>query len=103
MTNQEIAQVILQQLGGAGRLQVMTGAKSIAACDRGVQFKVNGRHPTEGKVSHVRITLTPEDTYTVEYIRVHGGNVKTLDTSEHLYADMLKNDFEHNTQLYLSL
>lgn len=100
----QVAQVILHQLcGGPGRLQVMTGAKSIAGMSNGVQFKINGRCPGKGTVTHVRIILTSADLYDVEYLRIRAGKVTEVAKSEGIFADMLKDDFEHNTQMYLSL
>jgi hypothetical protein len=43
------------------------------------------------------------DLYDVEFINIRGVNAKTVSTHGGLYADMLKNTFETETGLYLSL
>ena len=48
----QVAKTILEQLGGAGRLQVMTGAYNFVAYPNGVSFKFKNR-----KVNYVKITL----------------------------------------------
>lgn len=58
--------------------------------DRYVQFAVRGF----GRGRKVRITLTPMDTYKVEYFRVHMsgarlGECDTLASYDDVYADML--------------
>lgn len=103
MGNQLIAQTILQQLGGTGRLSTMTGANNFVSTDSGVAFKMVGKHPTNGGVSHIRISLTSMDLYDVEYLRIRAGKITEVAKSEGLYVDRLKNDIEQNTQKYLSL
>lgn len=105
MSNQDTAQTILRQLcGGPGRLCAMTGASSIVARPNGVQFKVSGQHPEKGRISHVAITLDPgKDLYHVDYFRIRAGEVIEVASSKGLYGDALKENFENNTQLYLSI
>ena len=64
--NQEIANTILQQLGG-NKFVVMTGAKQIVAIERGVRFRI-GRNAT--RTNMVRITLRGDDTYKMEFIYI---------------------------------
>ena len=103
MSNLDIANTILKQLGGLNRLRAMTGAKDALAIDNGVQFKI-GRN-AEG-VNTIRITLNAMDTYDVEYGRVR--NVKRVPTYKVLvsepgiYNDMLISSFERNTGMYLT-
>ncbi len=76
-----VAETILQQLGGQ-RFIVMTGAKNLMSDDsreRGsLIFKVG--HNDQG-VTHVRITLTNNDTYRMEFMKVRGLKCTTLATS----------------------
>lgn len=102
--NQEIAQVILQQLGGMNKLAVMTGAKDFLAIENGVQFNI-GKN-AKG-VNKVIIKLTAQDLYDVEFgvvRRVKGvPTYKVLDKTEGAYCDMLKALFEKATGMYLTL
>lgn len=102
--NQEIAQVILQQLGGTGRLAVMTGAKDFMAIENGVQFSI-GRNAKS--VNKVRIVLTADDLYNVEFgavRRVKGvPTYKVLDSTQGAFADMLPQLFEAATGMYLTM
>jgi hypothetical protein len=106
----QIAKTILLQMGGAGKIKMMTGAKNFMALPSGVSFDF----PNKGGPNHVKITLEPDDTYTVEFGRKAGmkalmsGNLKADDfykqISKHtdIYFDQLKELFEGQTGLYLS-
>lgn len=96
----EIANEIIRQMGGAGRLNVMTGAKNFVASENSVHFRI-GRN-SKG-VNVVRITLNAMDTYDVEYGRIHGLKYTVKAESKGIYNDMLKDDFERETGMYLSL
>lgn len=102
--NQEIAQVILQQLGGVNRLSVMTGANGFVAIENGVQFSI-GRN-AKG-VNKVIIRLNAQDLYDVEFgaqRRVKFEMRYTVkSSSEGIYADMLKATFEEATGMYLTI
>jgi len=93
----QVAQTILQQLGGARRLQVMLGAKQFLTSANGVQFKFpNRRGP-----NYVKITLTPDDTYAIEFGRTRGYNYKKLKDYSGIYAEQLVELFEKVTGLHL--
>ena len=64
--NQEIASVILQQLGGR-HFCVTVGAKQLVAIDRGLRFRI-GRNYSKANI--VRITLRGDDTYDMQFIRM---------------------------------
>jgi hypothetical protein len=91
----EIAKTILQQLGG-NRFAVMTGAKNFVGGHRELSFKV-GRN-AKG-VTHVKITLTPDDLYTVEAFKVRGFDSRTVDKREGVYVDDLQRTFTAMTGL----
>lgn len=80
-----VAQIILSQLGG-GRFVAMTGARNFLGREDGLSFKI-GRNA--GRISHVRVTLTPADDYTVEFLRVHGSTIKTVSKCDGIYCDNL--------------
>lgn len=93
----EIANTILQQMGGTGRIRAMTGAKQFVALPNGVQFKWPA--PDRGKPNTVRILLEPSDTYTVEFYN----GLRKMSTHSDIYNEDLKKLFEQQTGLYLSL
>lgn len=103
MTNMTIANTILKQLGGTGRLNAMTGAKNFVAIENGVQFKI-GRNSKS--INTVVVRLNGKDLYDVEFGRVR--KVKGLPTYKIVneindaYNDMLVELFESNTGMYLT-
>jgi len=118
----EIANTIIRQMGGAGKLRAMVAAKDILATDAGVQFSFKGCKKTDKVV----IELTPMDTYNVKFFksakyspscRIIKGHVVEckstfeerlkksmipVEVAEGAYDDMLKPIFEEFTGLYLS-
>jgi hypothetical protein len=100
----EVATVILQQLGG-NRLRVMTGATNFVAGENFLQFKLPARSAKNG-INRVRVTLTPDDTYTVEFFKIgRAPNFTVTQVSEHtdIYADGLQELFASETGLYTYL
>jgi len=95
----EIANTILSQLGG-NKFLAMTGASNLLGGDNTLSFKI-GRNAN--KVTHVRVTLTPMDDYSVEFINIRGTNVKPIATVDGVYADNLREVFERRTGLRTSL
>jgi hypothetical protein len=102
VSDQEIAQTILQQLGGS-RFTTMTGAKSYTSIEKGLMFQLPSGFAKNG-INKVRIYLTPQDTYTVEFWKI-GPKLKLshISTHENIYADSLRELFESQTGLYLTL
>jgi hypothetical protein len=101
----QIANTIIQQLGGPGRLTAMAGCKDFTAIDAGVQFGI-GRNAAG--INKAIIKLRADDTYDVEFGTVRM-NRKTFectwtvkDKTEGAYADMLKSLFERATGMYLT-
>jgi len=97
-----VAKIIVSQLGNRGL--TMLGASNLVAGENSLTFKI-GRN---GKsVSHIRITLQPSDTYTVESLRVRkSGGVpvcKTLETCEDVHVESLRRTIEGFTAMYMSL
>ena len=109
--NSEIAQTILQQLGG-GKFVVMTGAKDFVAIENGLQFKL-GRN--KSKCNTIRIILTGMDDYIMEFwkISLPRWSWKKVDYTEYkekmlkryegLYFDQLQEFFTETTGLYTRL
>jgi hypothetical protein len=99
--NQQIAQTILQQIGGQRRLVLMTGAKHFVAIESGLQFKIGGG--AKNGINCVRITLTPMDEYKVEFLRVRGMTCKTFSERGDAHAEDLSALFEKETGFTLAI
>jgi len=96
----EVANTILAQLGGSGRLSAMIGAKHLVGGERTLTFKFMGG---ANGANCVRVTLDPSDTYTVEFMAVRGTKVTPKGSFSDVYYDALKGLFEGETGLHLSL
>lgn len=94
-----VARTILDQLGGLRKIQAMTGAKNFLYDRASVQFKL----PTRSGPNYVKVTLDPDDTYTMEFGRIVQFEVRGKKQIDGLYADQLRSTFEHETGLRLSL
>lgn len=94
----EIANTILSQLGGARRLNIMTGAYNFVDLGKGVSFKL--KNP---RANYVKIQLNSMDLYDIEVGRIRGTDYKVVNSANNLYFDQLKPFIEKATGLYLSL
>lgn len=97
MTNQQIAETILQQLGGH-RFIAMTGARNMLSTKNGLVFNLPRGAAVSG-ITHVQIILDESDTYTVTF-----GKMKKLEFVEvaersGIYADQLQSHFTNVTGL----
>jgi hypothetical protein len=95
--NKEIAQTILNQLGGMNRLIAFTGAYNFVAINNGVSFRI--KNP---KANYIKITLNGKDLYDLEVGRIRGTDYKVVGKQSDLYYDMLKSEIEKFTGMYLS-
>jgi len=88
---------------GAGRLKCMIGAKDFFKNDeeRSVGFKF--MKGAKNKANIINIRLAGDDTYTVTFTKIWGTNLTAISEHKGIYFDMLKNLFESETSLYLSL
>ena len=103
----DIAKTIYEQLGG-NEFAYVTGAKKFIGNDNWLSFRI-GRNGS--KANYVKITLSPMDTYTVEFMRISMPrfNSKTLSFSEYketliakredVYCDQLQDVFTEITGL----
>jgi len=101
MSDLTVATEIINQMGGFGKLQAMVSANTFLGDDNSVQFKFKGSR----KANICKVTLLPSDTYLFQLYKF---SPKNLDCSkvyelEGAYNDMLKDLFESETGLYLSL
>lgn len=97
---QRIADAILVQLGGAGRLSAMMGAEHLSYNAEG---DLNFRFKLCPKANHLRIHLNGLDLYDLTFTKIRGVDVKTVETITNIYAEDLKPVIEQSTGLCLSL
>jgi hypothetical protein len=101
-TQHQVAATLAQQIGRPAF--VMIGARDILGREDGLSFRV-GRNAKS--VTHLRITLDPSDTYTVEALRIRRVQgvltPKVVETRELVYADSLHQTIEALTGLYTKL
>lgn len=103
MTNLNVAQTILQQLGG-NRFAAMTGAKNFMGDANALSFRLPGSGGFVKKgINSVKITLNAGDTYDLEFARIRGRKITTVATETNIYADSLREVFRLHTGLDTSL
>ena len=94
----EIARTILEQLGGR-KFVTMTGAKDFLSLKSGgLQFKLPSRFANQG-INFIRIRLTPNDLYEVEFGKVFRLNYTIIETHNDVYFDELQSLFTRVTGL----
>lgn len=97
----QVAQTILQQLGGK-KFIAMTGASSFSGSPDTLSFRI----PKTKGIAGVRITLDQSDTYTMTFVRlkkVNGFTDYDNIVVAGVYADQLRSIFTKETGLYTSL
>jgi hypothetical protein len=104
--DQQVAQTILQQLGGR-RFIAMTGASSFSSGPDSLGFRVPTR--LAGGIGGIVITLTQMDDYRIESVRMRGSIAKgdlraeRKVEAEGVYCDNLQEAFTRITGLATSL
>lgn len=104
-----VAEEIAKQIGH--RAFAMMGAKNLLSSEDHLQFKIG---TNAKKVTHITVTLTSDDLYTVRFDRVTKigfnaktgavtGGVKTLAEVEMVDVASLHRVISEHTALYLSL
>jgi hypothetical protein len=101
MTITACAATILEQIGGAPRLQAMLGTRKVLCSDQAITFDFKMCR----RANHCRITYCPgSDLYSVEFLRVGPKTgCRTISTHAGIYADCLRRLFESETGLRMSL
>ena len=100
----EIAQTILQQLGG-NKFIAMTGAKNLGFDSKGskttLSFKIgkNSRSINYVKVDYI----SGKDLYDMSFFRLRAGQLKLIKKVSSIYGDQLQKFFTKNTGLYTRL
>ena len=93
------ADIILQQLGGAGVLQAMLSAAVFSDGPRALVVRLKAK----GLANYVRIALEDDDTYRVVASNIRGLKVTAKGDVGGLSADQLKSTCESLTGLRWSL
>ena len=103
MNPRETLNQLTNSSNGINRLKVMIGAKNFAASksESCVTFRFTAK--AKNKANHCKITLNVLDLYDVKFYNIRGINLKEISTHNNIYNDMLKELFERETELYLSL
>lgn len=97
-----IAKTILSQLGG-NKFIAMTGAKNLLDHGNALSVRVPSTITTGTGINYIKITLEANDTYTMEFGRVHGSKYRVIETRDDIYADMLRDTFTDVTGALCSL
>jgi hypothetical protein len=96
----QVAKTILEQLGG-NSFRAMTGAKNLTASGTGLSFRIGGG--ALKKITLVRVSLDPSDTYTVTFGKFFKGYSKTVSEFSDIYCDQLQSLFTSETGFYTHL
>ena len=99
MADLTVAQEILNQLPKS--TGYMIGVKGFIGSENALSFRWNAR--SKNGANHIKIELMPSDTYTVTFSRIWGTKVSEVSKHEDIYNDSLRELFEYETGLYLSL
>lgn len=97
MNNQNIASIILKQLGN-NKFIAMTGAKQIYAVENGLQFKLPANF-AKNKINFVVIRLNFMDLYDIEFGYIRGNTYKAVEKVEDVYCEDLQRIFTEITGL----
>ena len=100
-TTEPVHRIIIKQLGGERRLWAMVSAKFFVATHYGLTFQFGGSR----KANKCRITLDPDDLYTVEFWKVNARKATAEKVQEYpgTGAEELKQIFTLFTGLDLNL
>lgn len=93
--NNDIATIILRQLGGV-RFMALTGSHSPFAITDGLLIKLR---KNKAKANKLRIVLTPNDLYRVEFWSCRGTTSTIKVEFDDVYNDQLQEIFESVTGL----
>jgi hypothetical protein len=94
---------LTQSENGVNRLVSMIGAKHLSFSEKDSHVSFKFMRGAKNKANYLKIMLTPADTYTLEFGKIHGLKYRVIETLAGVYAEDLKRIFESETGLYLSL
>jgi hypothetical protein len=92
-TDMTVANTLRDQLGRV--TLAMLGASHLVGSSDGLQFFIKGSR----KVNLIRIVLSPDDTYTVEFWKGRGVNLRKVAEHNNIYVDQLHEVIAHETGL----
>ena len=98
-TSMEVANLINWQIGHQARM--MMGAKNPVGSEDSLTLKI-GRG-AKGSAGFLKVTLDPNDTYTVETIRVRKLVPTVVEQESGIYADQIHESIERITGFFLKL
>lgn len=111
MANMEMANTIINQLGG-NKFIAMTGAKQFLAIENGVRMTI-GKNTSQA--NRLEIILNGDDTYSMRFYKYTAPKinsrtlsftdekVKEIENINGVYCDMLQEAFTRVTGMYTSL
>jgi hypothetical protein len=105
MADMTVANTILAQLGGR-KFVAMTGASSFVGGNDTLTFRLPRSDYNKKRIKGVRITLTPDDLYTMIFFKQKGRpTFEVVEVAKHegIYADQLAEIFTSETGLYTHL
>ncbi len=99
------ADTILAQIGGRRALALMIGAGNFFHTNEGNTLQFHWKARSSNRANCIQVTLTPADTYRVEFYRTakRGLQCDKIGTHEDIYADSLRELFERETGLVLTV
>ena len=99
----QIANTILEQMGGARKLKLFLGVKRFVARPKGVWFQWPARKPAKTG-NTLEVTLNSMDTYDMEFsYTTPSKGSRTIKKFKGIYFDMLVDIFEKHTGWYLRM
>jgi hypothetical protein len=93
-----VASAIYHLLGG-NQFSFMTGAKGFVSSHNSLTFRIP---KSNEKINSVRISLNENDTYDIEFMRIHGLKVRPIKKVNDIHLENLVEVFEQTTGLFTS-
>jgi len=89
-----VVKVIYNQIGG-NRFKTMTGARNFVNHGNALSFRI----PRTNSINYIKITLDADDTYSMEFGRIHGNNYTVVKELSGIYCDQLEEIIADTTGL----
>lgn len=96
----QVTQTIFNQMGG-WQFANLVGTKAIGSQGDTLLVRFTGK--AKSRINLLKVTLSPDDTYAVEFCRASKAGTVTVKEYNGVYCDQLKDLFEETTGLYVSL
>lgn len=95
----DVAKTILAQFGGIKALVMIGGSAAFSDDSLTVMFRAKAKN----KANRLVVRLDFDDTYTMEFWACRGASARLIASESGLYCDQIKETFEAETFLRLSL